>query len=337
MQSFRAIRPTTNPYIAMLDAALAASPELVHLRFSWRRALFGAYDAIHFHWPETLLGGAHWWTSLAKRGLFTLLVLRLALGRIAVVRTLHNLALPEGIGWWQRALLTRVLRQTTLQITLNASTPVRDGRPSVLIPHGHYRDWFADLPREEPVPGRLAFVGLIRRYKGVEDLLAAFTGLQPTAPGASLEIGGMPSSPELRRMLLDAAEANPSIVVHPSFLADRELVEIVTRAELVVLPYRMMHNSGTTLAALSLDRPVLVPDNAVNRALSEEVGDGWVHLFAATLTPAALAAATAAVRAPRSQRPTLADREWTEVAERHAEAYHRAVAFRRSPSAARLR
>ena len=41
------------------------------------------------------------------------------------------------------------------------------------ILHGHYREWYG--PSNAPsVPGRLLCFGLLRPYKGVESLLAAF-------------------------------------------------------------------------------------------------------------------------------------------------------------------
>jgi beta-1,4-mannosyltransferase len=99
-------------------------------------------------------------------------------------------------------------------------------------------------------------------------------------------------------------------------------VRIVTEAEMVVLPYRHMHNSGTVLYALSLGRPVLVPDNEINRALSDEVGPGWVHRFSDTLTGSSLAAAIVALRsAPPVGRPDLSAREWPAGGVGHLEAY----------------
>ncbi len=61
------------------------------------------------------------------------------------------------------------------------------------------------------------------------------------------------------------------------FAPDADLVREISMSEMVVLPYRFMHNSGAVLLALSLDRPVLVPDNEVNRLLEIEVGSDWVH------------------------------------------------------------
>jgi beta-1,4-mannosyltransferase len=112
-----------------------------------------------------------------------------------------------------------------------------------------------------------------------------------------------------------------------SFLDDEQLVHEITSAELVVLPYWEMHNSGATLTALSLDRPVLVPDNEPNRRLSNEVGPGWVFRYAPPLTGEHLLTALEEVRAAaRSAEPDLRQRDWQLAGQAHLAAYHRAVA-----------
>ncbi|MGO2043998.1 MAG: glycosyl transferase, partial [Cellulosimicrobium funkei] len=101
--------------------------------------------------------------------------------------------------------------------------------------------------------------------------------------------------------------------------------------QLVVLAYRFMHNSGSVLAALSLDRPVLVPRNAVNEALAKEVGDEWVLMFDDRLTGERLVGALAEAAAiPDGARPDLSRREWTDAGAAHARAYRSALAGRRS-------
>jgi glycosyltransferase involved in cell wall biosynthesis len=165
-------------------------------------------------------------------------------------------------------------------------------------------------------------VGLVRRYKGVEDLVAAFIALDD--PSLSLRVAGKPSSSELVDALTATAGGDERVTFDPRFLDDAELVHAISSSELIVLPYRHMHNSGTVLAALSLDRPVLVPDNEVNRALSEEVGAGWVHMFDGTLTPEALRTALDAAR-KRAGRPNLSAREWPVSTDKHVAAFERAV------------
>ena len=97
-------------------------------------------------------------------------------------------------------------------------------------------------------------------------------------------------------------------------------------AELVVLPYRHMHNSGSVLAALSLGRPVLVPDNEVNRRLADEVGPGWVHLYQDEIDSGDLVAAFASMRrTPLTGGPDLSRRTWEATGVEHVRAFRRAL------------
>jgi beta-1,4-mannosyltransferase len=166
LQSFPRPRPTTNPYLIMLGRALDALPD-AHLRtFSRRTALLGRYDVFHVHWPETLVTGRTPLRKLARQAFFVALLLRLRLTRTPLVRTLHNLELPQGISRREVALLRWAERWTSLWIRINESTELSRDAAFETILHGHYRDWFAARPRRPVIPGRLTFFGLIRRYKG---------------------------------------------------------------------------------------------------------------------------------------------------------------------------
>jgi glycosyltransferase involved in cell wall biosynthesis len=322
LETFGRPKPTTNPYISQLHTSLSTTDDLEVLTFDYRTALLGRYDVVHAHWPELMVDGHRALGRLSRRALAALTVARWRLTRIPVVRTLHNLERPEGISRFDHAVLSGIDAATALDIALNDVTPPRDGLPQTTIPHGHYRDWFAEHPSPQPVAGRVAYVGLIRRYKGVEDLVDAFKGWD--RPTASLHIAGRPSSPELLDGLRSAAASDDRISIDPRFLDDADFATAIRSAELIVLPYRHMHNSGTALAALSLDRPVLVPDNAVNRALAEECGPGWVHLFRDAITAADIERAWNDSR-ERTGVPDLSRREWAAAGVRHREAFARAL------------
>ena len=202
----------------------------------------------------------------------------------------------------------------------------------MIIPHGHYRDWFAGFPLPAAKAGRFGYAGLVRRYKGVETLVSAFRAIpEPLASsGISLRIGGRPSTTELTVLLEELAKEDPRIELQLHFLSEAEFAVVLSSAELVVLPYRFMHNSGGVLATLSLDRPVLVPDNEVNRSLAEEVGPGWVHTFAGELDADDLCRVMGSVRSEiRSTRPDLSRREWPQAGSAHAQAYRHAFDARR--------
>lgn len=322
LQSFPTPRPTTNPYLVMLAQSLTGHDGVELRMFAWRTALLGRYDVFHVHWPEILVGGESRPKQAVRQVFFLALLLRLRLLRIPLVRTMHNLELPQGITRREVALLRLAERWTTLRILLNPVTELAAGQPARRILHGHYRHWFAEHPRSERRPGRLTYVGLIRRYKGVERLVEVFRQTLDSAPGLSLTVAGRPSTDELAATVRTAAEGDVRISLSLAFLDDAALVAELTAAELVVLPYREMHNSGMTLAALSVDRPVLVPDNEVNRRLSDEVGPGWVHRFSGELTADALTRTADAVRSgPPAGRPDLSGREWADTGRAHLAAY----------------
>lgn len=322
LTSNREPRSTTNPYITMLTVALRRTPGLEVVTFSYPAALFGRYSVVHLHWPETIvgLGGRRLAGRLVRSALAALVLVRLTLARTAVVRTVHNVEPPADADRVQRVLLRWFDRLTTHRIVLNDRTECPG--PATTIPHGHYRDWYTG-PRSATVPGRLQYVGLVRRYKGVEGLVEAFRSVADDS--LTLDVAGAASSPELAATVTALADDDPRVSLRLHFLSDDELVAAVTAAELVVLPYRFMHNSGTVLAALSLDRPVLVPDTPVNADLAAEVGPGWIHTFTGDLTAGALETALSAARAPRAASPDLGARDWHRAGQAHLDVYRAAL------------
>ncbi|MDQ2741688.1 MAG: glycosyl transferase [Chloroflexota bacterium] len=317
LESFARIRPTTNPYIVQLAHELDADPACELMLFSFRRAIAGGYEVFHVHWPEVIFTGHSRLKTVVRELLTAMILVRIQLTRQAVVRTQHNLEPPSDLNWRQRALLAWFARLTTSTIRLNSLTQGSEGTPVTTIPHGHYRDWFAAHPHEIPIPGRIAYFGLIRRYKGVESLIEAFRGTK--SEGLTLSISGNPSNSEIRADVDRLARTDDRIRVDFRFLSDAELVTAVTSAELVVLPYRFMHNSGATLTALSLNRPVLVPDTPVNRMLAAEVGRGWLHFYSGELSSKDIDGTVADLRArpPDGDAPDLTARSWDHAGEAH--------------------
>lgn len=323
MQSFPAPRATSvNPYTRLLAESLEARGiRVVH--FSWKAALTSRFDVFHVHWPEILVEGHSPLKQVAREILTVAFVLRLRLLRRPIIRTMHNLGRPEGLSRVQNAILGLIERQTAVVVTLNESTTIDGGIPSVRIPHGHYRDWFAGFTRAEPIRGRGGYAGRIRRYKGVELLLEAFAATRGLADGLSLRVAGHPSNRQLADDVTDIAARDDRVELALGFISDAQLVDIVTSSTAALLPYRFMHNSAAAITALSLGRPVVVPHNDVNEQLAIEVGPGWVRLFEGDLTPEAI---VDALREPiPATPPDLSAREWPAAAADHERAYRIAL------------
>lgn len=289
------------------------------LSFSYRTALTGRWDVLHVHWPENLLRHRSRPRRALRAVLFALVLLRIRWSRPVVVRTAHNIAPHEGDSSVERSLLAALDRAVTWHVRLVEETPLRPGAAAVTIPHGHYR---AELGTPAPPTDdrSLLFFGYLRPYKGVDALLTAFAAV-PDAD-VRLVVAGEPASADMRSLVAEAAAADPRVTGRLGFAADDELAALVRASAVVVLPYREIHNSGVVFAALSLGRPVLVPENAVTAALREEIGPDWVLGFTHPLTAEDLtgALAVAARRDPAAE-PDLAGRGWTAVAHRYAEVF----------------
>ncbi|MEB1608587.1 glycosyltransferase [Xanthomonas campestris pv. campestris] len=312
---------STNPYLTQLYASL---PVAVQPRFfSMRDALLSRYDVLHLHWPEYLLRHPSAVGTLAKQVCATLLLLKLQLTGTPVVRTLHNLAPHEDRGWRERGLLRWIDRLTRRWIRINATTPPRPPFTDTIL-HGHYREWFAKMPQGTPVPGRLLHFGLIRPYKGLETLLEVMR--QVDDPRLKLRIVGNPATPQMRSLVEAACAQDPRMSALLAYVEEPVLAREVSEAELVVLPYRQMHNSGTLLLALSLARPVLAPWSESNAAIANEVGPGWVFLYEGEFDAALLTGMLDQVRAaPRGPAPDLSQRDWPRIGQLHYSTYLEAL------------
>lgn len=314
--------PTTNPYITQLVASLDAQADITF--FSWRVALTQRFDAVHVHWPEIKLQGTTPLKRLGSRCLFALLLLRLTLTRTPVVRTVHNLNPHDGVARVDRSLLRWLERRTTVWIRLSELTPKQSHGQTVTIPHGHYVDWFTPYPRDSQVPGRLVYVGLIRPYKGVDDLMNAFAAVADES--LSLHVCGSVQDAALERQIQELAEADPRVSLDLRYISDDRLVSEVTQAQLVVLPYRDLHNSGALLLALSLGRPVLVPSTPTTEAIALEVGSEWVITYSGDLTEAVIKDAVSTRTSSGTDGvPDLSARDWGTSGTLHLAAYETAV------------
>ncbi|MFL5884800.1 MAG: glycosyltransferase family 4 protein [Thermoleophilaceae bacterium] len=126
-----------------------------------------------------------------------------------------------------------------------------------MIPHGAF-DYLARQPDERPLPPELAavegpvvlFFGLLRPYKGVDVLLEAFRSVE----GAELWIVGNPRMPT--GPLHELAGSNVRFVER--FVTDPEIPAYFRRADLVVLPYRQIDQSGVLYTALAFAKPMIL-------------------------------------------------------------------------------
>jgi glycosyltransferase involved in cell wall biosynthesis len=129
-----------------------------------------------------------------------------------------------------------------------------------VIPHGAF-DYLTRLPEEKPLPPELEgaegpvilFFGLLRPYKGIENLLAAYRQVK----GAELWIVGNPRM-DVAPLRALAAEASGRIRFVIRFVEDAEIPAIFRRADVVALPYLDAEHSGVLYTGLAFGKPLLL-------------------------------------------------------------------------------
>jgi glycosyltransferase involved in cell wall biosynthesis len=130
-----------------------------------------------------------------------------------------------------------------------------------VIPHGAFTHLVEGSEQELPEPLAdpggpvVLFFGLLRPYKGIETLLAAWRGIEE----AELWVVGRPM------MALEplVAAAPEGVRFVPRFVSEGELAACFRRADLVVLPYgrtERFDQSGVLASALAFGKAVVLSD-----------------------------------------------------------------------------
>jgi glycosyltransferase involved in cell wall biosynthesis len=195
-----------------------------------------------------------------------------------------------------------------------------------VIAHGAF-EHLTRVPGARDLPAELATVekpvvlcfGLLRPYKGIDVLLHAWRALQPDA---ELWIVGMPRMDVAALM----ADAPPSVRWVSRFVVDEELGAYFRRADLVVLPYREIDQSGVLFTALAFGAPLLLsavggfPEIAADGAAAlVEPGDATA--LAASLGRLLGDPAARAALGEGARRAAAGRYSWDDIARRHLELY----------------
>lgn len=287
-----------NPYLnLMLLAPRAAGWEVLESArleaFEQDVRSLSEGDALHVHWTAPIVQRAN--TPEEGRGRlqsFQVAVDDAQRRGATVIWTIHN-ALPHDVQHRTLELeLSRFLAATADVIhVMNSSTAqvVEDDyslprAKLVHIPHPSYRGVYeTGLSREEARASfglaeddfAVLFFGQVRPYKGVDLLIDAFRRTKSTDRFVFMLAGR--TSPEDRAVIDAMLPEGLRCVRHHDFLDDGEVERWFAAADLAVLPYRRILNSGTLHLAATYGAPVALPDEA---HLRKEFGsEQWVSWF----------------------------------------------------------
>jgi beta-1,4-mannosyltransferase len=327
-----------NPYTWLLYSHLAHLGVQVR-DFTPASAVQGGYDVLHAHWPEKALNAASW-TGSAIRATAALAIVEAArLHGARVVWTAHNAEPhdsrhPRLERWFWSAFVRQVDAvihlSTAGRLAVEARYPALADRPQVLVSHGHFRGAYPDTVTQDearrtlgiPAEARvITFIGKVRRYKNVPQLVRTVRALPPCDGEVILLVAGASQTRALAEEILGAAGADPRVRLKLDHIPEAEVQCYLRAADLVVLPFSEITNSGSALLALSFDRPVLLPALGAMSELQALVGDDWVRTYHGAIRPDVLTDALRWAARRRDAAPDLDQLDWPLLARQTLSVY----------------
>jgi glycosyltransferase involved in cell wall biosynthesis len=291
---------TENPYNALFYEHLARVSPVTIADFAPGRLLTGRWDIWHFHWPERLAAEGRPVRIYARLLVFSVLVILAKLSQTKLVWTVHNLvAHTRAHPRLEKAFMNRfvscvdgaiLLTEHSRQLALKRY-PILRTKPVVVIPHGHYLDYYPNATGREEARALLHLdsaarvllvVGRISAYKNVVRVIEQFR-LIPDSNFALL-IAGESREADLTKKIKAAAGQDKRVRLHLENISDDSFQVFLNAADLVIVPYANLLNSGTVFLSLSFGRPVLVPMVGSMMELKSTFGPEWIRAYRDPLT-----------------------------------------------------
>lgn len=215
-----------------------------------------------------------------------------------------------------------------------------------VIPHGNYLGQVGELTGVAQARARLnlqadskvlLFFGQIKEVKGLELLLDALAVVKETIPEVVLVIAGKMWGQEFSvyQAQIDRLGLAGHCVSHIRYIPDDQVAAYYIAADLVVLPYKKIYQSGVILMAMSYGKPVLASDLDGMKEVIEDQVTGFLFRSGDTQD---LSAKLTSVLADRLQMASVAAKGrdlmrsrygWAHIGRLTAECYGMALRRRR--------
>jgi glycosyltransferase involved in cell wall biosynthesis len=274
----------TNPYQALLYARLVADGVRVapvrrvtdSLVLRDTGGDLGGY-VLHVHWAEAVAQVVEDPTAArARLDAFTALLQDVRARRGKVVWTVHNV-LPHEVRHRDLEIeLCRLLAaEADVVHVMGEATPALtrdlyelDPATVEVVPHSSYTGVYPDVISRAAARKRLGVLdhdvallalGSIRPYRGLDTLLTAFDALLERDLRVKLLVAGRPGrSPEVAAWV-ERCKAHPRIVTRFGHVPESDLQLWHRAADVAVLPYRGILNSGAFKLTETFGLPVVAP------------------------------------------------------------------------------
>lgn len=229
-------------------------------------------DVLHIHWAYPFILGNSLLKSIKKTIIFSLKLSLIKLSGISITWTVHNLFNHDKKFTRLEMLLNRFVAFIADEIIAHShyakhiiakNYKTKESKISI-ISHGHYINIYPrEISREEARKCLelndndfvFLYLGVIRGYKGLVDLVEAFKSLSTS--NAKLLIAGRPKDESVADQVQRLSNRCPGIRLVMEYIPDDKIQVYMNAADVVVLPYRDILTSGTIYLAMSFAKPVI--------------------------------------------------------------------------------
>jgi len=156
-----------------------------------------------------------------------------------------------------------------------------------IIPHGNYLPFLniktdklksrerLGIPKEKKI---LLFFGIIKKVKGLEVLLNSLKDVISVNKDVILVIAGRvwKNDFSIYQRIIDDNKLSDYCIIHNKFIPHEDVDYYYASADLVVLPYKRIYQSGVLLMSMSYEKAVLVSDLTPLTEVVQDMKTGFV-------------------------------------------------------------
>ena len=283
--SYAPQRKSTNPYQNLLEghlSILGAQLQGVDVYEFFLPAATRKFnpDVIHLHWLDTFIDAKNISKSFLKLLGFIFGLIVLKIQGTKIVWTVHNLKNHESHPNRLRFLFECICGLAVAKLChaiishsefasfqISSRFNLSGKRKIFIVPHGNYIGYYENSVTQTDARYTLGiplktfvylFLGHIRPYKGVLELIQAFTQLD-TTHSVHLVIAGEPLTKEIAEEIFEETSHHTNVLLNLHSVPDDKIQFYMNACDVVVFPYLDILTSGAMILAMSFGKACIAP------------------------------------------------------------------------------
>ena len=232
---------------------------------------------LHLHWLHSFLIRTTYLKSLINSNIFLLQILIIKILGIKIIWTIHNLKNHDngflGLERFYTSLIANlcdsiIVHGGSIKDRVVEALKLKNPQKVRVIPHGNYINCYENKINLQQAKQSLnldinkttfLFLGLIRPYKGVPELIDAFETIN--RDNYRLIIAGKiwGEDRNFYHQIIQKTSNKSKITLIPEFIPNDRLQLYFNACDVVVFPYKNILTSGAVLLAMSFGKACIAP------------------------------------------------------------------------------